>query len=86
MVLQREKTDPFLPCPALCHCCLWNHDQLENSLVSLPQMAPHLEIAGDHPEHGDEVGEEEEEEVVHVVKRRHPLVPIWPYQDAGSLF
>jgi hypothetical protein len=72
LILSNEKSDPFLVCSALSHCCLRNHDQLQNGLVSLPEVMTHLVIAETHSKHWGEVGQEEEQQVVTVEK--HGLI------------
>ena len=62
------ESDPFLVCSALSHCCLRNHDQLQNGLVSLPEVMTHLVIAESHSKHWGEVGKDEEQQVVTVEK------------------
>ena len=53
--------------------------------VVLREEVAHLTVAGGHDDHGEEVGEEEEEDVVDVVQHGLPLPAVRPYEDTDSL-
>ena len=61
-----------------------HHPALPLSVVFREEV-PHLTVAGGHDDHGEEVGQQEEDDVVDVVQHRLPLSPIRPYEDADSL-
>ena len=61
-----------------------DHPGLALSLVFRKEVA-HLTVAGGHDDHGEEVGEEEEDDVVDVVQHGLPLPTVWPYEDTDSL-
>ena len=56
----RSDTYSLLVCSALCHSSLWNHDKLEDGLVSFPKMVSHLVIANTHSNHRNEVSQQKE--------------------------
>ena len=65
---------PLLIIPALCQGCL-GHEQADGGLVSSPQVAAHLDIAQAHAQHWEEVGQEEEYDIVPVIYNFNHQIP-----------
>ena len=55
--------DLLLVVPALGEGCL-GHQEAEGRLAACPEVATHLGVAHCHAQHGEHVGQEEEEDVV----------------------
>ena len=56
--------DPLLVLPALVEGCWRYEDQLEDGLVSPVEVETHLGVADGHPHGGEDVGGQEEAEIV----------------------
>ena len=54
---------PLLIIPALGECSLW-YQQADGRLVPPPEVQPHLDIAQPHTKHGEQVGQQEEYNIV----------------------
>ena len=63
-VCEYDVTHPLLVFPALVESCRRYEDQLEDGLVPSVEVEPHLGVADAHTHRGEDVGGEEEAEIV----------------------